>query len=415
MIRFATCLTLLIVTILLPKASAQQRTVDLLATVDPARTASGGQWQRDGSSLIAEADGLAKCVIPYELTGNYQVVFEFTREQGNDTVGLILPLGQTQVLLELSAWDGAAHGFSRINEAPVKSPENPASVRPGRLINDQRCRVDANVNASGDDDQVTLQLKLNGELLVDWTGAFAAIQPNIAINLRQNNRLALCVSRSRVTFHSLAVTQVEGRRTMNDSTDASLVRMPSAGGEINLTDVAWNTDVDASLSIVRFEGERVILLRGADGAVDGGVALLPQSDMGDGEIKVDIASDTFSGIAFRAADSERFDMIYFRPQNSRTAKHENTVQYVSKGVAGADWRSLRERFPGKYEAGADVKPNDWFQVTIVLSGSSATAYVDDRKEPVLKVDQLLGGRSSGAFGLWGWNTRFRNFSFKPKQ
>ncbi|MCG8651542.1 MAG: hypothetical protein MI861_16995, partial [Pirellulales bacterium] len=162
--------------------------------------------------------------------------------------------------------------------------------------------------------------------------------------------------------------------------------------------------------IVNLNGEEVVRIEGNES-----VALLPQVSMSDGVIEVEISSDTFSGIAFRAADTENYELIYFRPQNSGTAKHENSVQYVSKGVAGADWATLRRQFPGKYEAGADMKVDNWFAARVEIEGEAARVFVNDEQQPALVVKPLLGKRNAGGLGIWGWNTHFRNFSFTPKR
>ena len=70
------------------------------------------------------------------------------------------------------------------------------------------------------------------------------------------------------------------------------------------------------------------------------VALIDGSQLSNGVIECDIASATFSGLAFHAADSSTYECLYLRPFNSGTAKHENTVQYASKGVPGGEWKEL---------------------------------------------------------------------------
>ena len=146
---------------------------------------------------------------------------------------------------------------------------------------------------------------------------------------------------------------------------------------------------------------------------EGDFVYLPDVDLQDSTIEVDIASNTFCGIGFRAEDGEIFEMIYFRPQNLGTAKHANTVQYVSKGRPNASWRELRTAYSGVYEAGADVAVNRWFRVRLEVRGQRVEAYVDKGTKPVLVVDPMIGGVSRGALGLWSWNGAFANFSYRP--
>ena len=216
------------------------------------------------------------------------------------------------------------------------------------------------------------------------------------------------------TDQNFVGTEVETSDTAARFAKAKIESVPPGGGKVDLTDVRWRSVSGGTIDIETRDNERVLRLRTA-GNGDGVAALLPGSMMGDGEIEVDIASDTFSGIAFRAAGTNSFDMVYFRPQNSGTAKHKNTVQYVCRGKPGGDWRSLRTNFPDKYEAGAAIRKNEWFHVRLVLKGETVTAYVNGGADPVLIVDKMLGERDNGALGIWGWNTLYKNFSFRPDQ
>ena len=398
-------------------------TIDLLNLIKPDAHARNGDWSRSDGTVSARANGTqAMCVVPYEVTGRYQLSVELSRKTGSEMVGVILPLEKTQVLLELSGWNGASHGLSRINRSPTNSDKNPTSVRPGALENGERHLVEVSVVPSTD--SVSISVTLNGETIINWNGNYSDIEPNLAYNIPDNRRPVLVTHNSDATFHSLKMTHEKGKgksielsstslpaRTplANPFPDAELTSVPREGGQVELSNLIW-TDAIGSLDLVRFKNQEVVRIRGRDDSV----ALLPGSEMDDGIIEVDIASDTFSGIAVRASDVRNYDLLYFRPQNSGTSKHENTVQYVCKGKDGADWRSLRNEFPGKYEAGAAIGMNQWFHVKIVLKGKKLTAYVDDQNEPALVIEQMLGERPSGRIGLWGWQTHFRNFSFKPR-
>ena len=239
------------------------------------------------------------------------------------------------------------------------------------------------------------------------------MQPHVAIRIDSNKQPALFVAESKTVFNKFSVRARAGDGKEVESARARTARPltpepPVEPGKVDLTKVVWS-EKRGSIDTVEFQGEEVVRLLGDDDTV----ALLPGAELSDGTIEVEIASDIFSGIAFRGADTENYDLIYFRPQNSGTAKHRNTVQYVAKGIAGADWRTLRSKFPGKYEAGATMKVNQWFHVRIELEGETARTYVNDSEEPVLVVEKLLGGRGTGKIGLWGWNSHFRNFSFQP--
>lgn len=385
------------------------REVDLLALVDIKSHVATGAWVSTDEGLKANVPSdRGMCVLPYELSGPYELNYEFTRENGNDVVGVILPLNRTQVLLELSGWGGEAHGLARIDGESCRSEKNPTSVRPGVLKNGQRQRVVVRVNPKGDN--LAIEASLNGEDLFKWSGAYNRAEPNVGIRIESNTRPALFVAKSNTIFHKFSVRHAEGdgkkveiAQTRPDSPASAI-----EPGKVDLTKVAW-TETSGKIEVVEFQQQNVLRTVGEDDTV----AFLPGAELGDGVIEVEIAADIFSGIAFRGADTKNYDLIYFRPQNSGTDKHKNTVQYVSKGVDGADWRTLRSTFPGKYESGAEMKVNEWFKVRIELEGETARTFVNDSEKPVLVVEKLLGKRPAGKIGVWGWNSHFRNFSFEP--
>ena len=403
-------------------SSQSDISVNALEMINPDNHALLGDWEFGKSGLrVKSPRERALCVVPYELSGDYKLSFDFTRLEGDDVVGVILPLQKTQVLFELSGWGGEAHGLSRINGASTRSAANPASVRPGSL--ETGVRHSASVEVTFGDLQLTVDATLDNNSLFRWSGSIDDVAPNLVHQTPNKQRPALVTSKSTAVFHSLRIEHAptKGRTVSIDLSQApgressaepivNLEAEPVTAGKLDLTVVNWGQR-RGNLSLVDFKGEKVVQLQGTD---DRCVALLPGVDFSNGEIEVEIASDIFSGIAFRASDTDNYELLYFRPQNSGTAKHQNTIQYVSKGTKGADWRNLRANFPGEYEAGADLPVNDWFRARLLIQGQRLAVFVNDSDEPSLVVDELLGERPSGTIGIWGWNTRFRGFAFTPE-
>jgi len=171
----------------------------------------------------------------------------------------------------------------------------------------------------------------------------------------------------------------------------------------------------SSVNPVTYKGVEAIHLKNTPARPDGPVALIKDIEFEDGILEVDIASERFAGLAFRAQDGDHYDKIYFRPFNSGTAKHQNTVQYAVVGNQSLGWRPLRENFPGKFESGADVPIMEWFRAKLVIKGDTVNVYVNDEPEPVLVVNQTLSGYEKGGIGIWGWNAYFSNFKYTPME
>jgi hypothetical protein len=124
---------------------------------------------------------------------------------------------------------------------------------------------------------------------------------------------------------------------------------------------------------------------------------------------------TFTGIAFRIdpENTKQHELIYFRPFNSGTPRHDHTVQYVATDTI-YDWPYLREKFPGVYEAGANIAMNVWFHARLEVNGTTVQVFVNDGKEPVLTVKDLKLGDRSGLVGFWGYPGAFANLKVTPR-
>jgi hypothetical protein len=149
--------------------------------------------------------------------------------------------------------------------------------------------------------------------------------------------------------------------------------------------------------------------------VDSNTFVVVPVDFGDGEIEVDLLGKLqstappdargFIGIAFRIApDCSTFEAVYLRPTNGRTddpVRRQRAVQYF----AYPDWKfdRLRRETPGRYEAGADIGPDEWLHMRLVVAGEQVQMYLDGRGNgaPLLVVKDLkLGATAHGAVGLW---------------
>lgn len=162
--------------------------------------------------------------------------------------------------------------------------------------------------------------------------------------------------------------------------------------------------------------------------VDSNTFVVVPVDFGDGEIEVDLLGKLqatappyargFIGVAFRIApDCSTFEAVYLGPTNGRAedpARRQHAVQYF----AYPDWKfdRLRRETPGRYEAGADIGPDEWLHLRLVVAGERAQLYLDGvgGGAPVLTVEDLkLGPAARGAVGLWvdiGTKGYFANLS-----
>jgi len=125
----------------------------------------------------------------------------------------------------------------------------------------------------------------------------------------------------------------------------------------------------------------------------------------------------FIGVAFRLRDG-RFEYIYLRPTNGRAddqVRRNHSTQYSS--FPDFDFARSRKEAPEKYESYVDLEPGVWTRVRITVQGTAARLYVHGAPQPVLIVNDLKLGDSSGDVALWigpGTEGYFAGLSVKPE-
>jgi hypothetical protein len=140
--------------------------------------------------------------------------------------------------------------------------------------------------------------------------------------------------------------------------------------------------------------------------------LLPL-DFKDGVIEVDLLgrllpdapeyARAYIGLAYRVqSGGSRYESVYLRPLNGGKLnppppRDARAVQYY----AYPDWKFDRlreEAADGGFEAGADIRPNEWTTLRLEIHGRRLRAAVNG--DTVLKLVEAKGEPASGAVGLW---------------
>lgn len=144
-----------------------------------------------------------------------------------------------------------------------------------------------------------------------------------------------------------------------------------------------------------------------NGITTHGIIWLKGTNFSEGSIDIDLRGKdiflkSFLGIAFHAADTASYEVVYFRPFNFRhedTARRKWSVQYMA--LPDYDYTVLRAAHPLVYENAVTPVPkaDDWFHATIVVKGNQIIVYVNHSKEASLHTSKLKN-LHSGMIGLW---------------
>ena len=150
------------------------------------------------------------------------------------------------------------------------------------------------------------------------------------------------------------------------------------------------------------------------------------NDFTDGVLEVEIGSELtgkgapddrgFVGLSFHILpDYSGHETVYLRMTNGRlnvpvppAPRIDRAVQYVAD--PGFHFSDSREKFPGRYEKGADIAVGRWFRYRLENAGTHVRALVDG-KELLLVDDMRFAGRR-GPVGLFvgdGSRGFFREF------
>ena len=164
---------------------------------------------------------------------------------------------------------------------------------------------------------------------------------------------------------------------------------------------------------------RVLPSAAADGAWEsnrlssgGGVVVVPNLAFHNGTIELKVSGKPragavadargFVGIAFRVSgDASKYECFYIRPTNGRAdnqLRRNHSTQYMS--FPEYEWSRLRKEAPGQYESYVDLVPGVWTPIKVEVSGSKAQLYVGGSSQPVLIVNDLKLGDTSGSVALW---------------
>ena len=111
----------------------------------------------------------------------------------------------------------------------------------------------------------------------------------------------------------------------------------------------------------------------------------------------------FAGIAYHlSAGLDRFEAVYLRPLNGlqlspAPPRHRRAVQYF----AYPEWKyqRLREEYPeGTFEAGADIRPDEWIHLALDVTASTVVATING--VTALEITDLKAAPTVGALGLF---------------
>ena len=145
---------------------------DLLDNISTSTDAVEGTWRFERRALMSEHTAHARIALPVIPYGDYRLRMEFSRVIGDGSVNLVLPVGDTQVLVVIDGGtaDDPQSGLELVDGRPV-GDNSTSDIR--EIDNHRRYRLEATVRTRASEGSVDIDI--DGLPFVRWTGAQASL------------------------------------------------------------------------------------------------------------------------------------------------------------------------------------------------------------------------------------------------
>ena len=118
------------------RSTIQGTSVDVLKLIDPTKHAVGDKWSKVGGVLRNSGNGsisdMARIRLPVEPKGDYHLSVRFRRIAGTESMNLILPVGNSNVLMVFDGFRGG--NVSKMLAYRGRSPNGPPTSRKDFII-----------------------------------------------------------------------------------------------------------------------------------------------------------------------------------------------------------------------------------------------------------------------------------------
>jgi hypothetical protein len=181
--------------------------------------------------------------------------------------------------------------------------------------------------------------------------------------------------------------------------------------------------------VIQAQGQMLEAYKGKNSLyLQGGMAYLKDANFLNGIIEFDIYlayQVSFSGMVFRLADPANYEELYLRAQQSG---YPDAYQYTPVFNNDPAWQLYHDQYDGVNDGFISWKPRGktmgyngvltfsfdrWLHVKLLVKGTQAELYLDDKEEPVAFIRELLMGTRAGGIGIKSQigAAHFANFSY----
>lgn len=182
--------------------------VDLIAKISPARDGVQGQWKHDGDTVSVLSGDHCRLMLPVRLKNcEYDLELEWLRTEGDDAVGVALPVVDRQVAGVISAGGGQWAGLELVQNRHAIDNRNPTR-KPAGILNNRRHVMLWSVRTRNN--VTNIQLTFNNQPLVQGVGNHSQLALPTEWALRDAEQPGVLAHNSSVTFRRIRLRVISG-------------------------------------------------------------------------------------------------------------------------------------------------------------------------------------------------------------
>lgn len=179
--------------------------IDLLRITNVDLHTVHGNWKQIDAIVSCEPERQSRLLLPVSVSGNYTITIRFTRRKNTDTVGVIFPVGDSQVLAGVDYLNGKIFGLSQvygkdadklIGTTAVATQSEPATTGAAHEMV---------IKVSNRGTSASIQISFDGKLAVKWTGREQQLGLHGNAFLPNCNLLAIYAYNSIVDFEAVTL------------------------------------------------------------------------------------------------------------------------------------------------------------------------------------------------------------------
>lgn len=181
--------------------------IELLDTIEISSNVVSGTWNRVNNAYVCEPSG-GTLMVPVAVTGSYEISLKYVRRTKPNWTGIILPIGNRQVLASVDANEGKFLGLQYVDRKfiGVDSPAAMAQDAPSSTgeTHELSIRVTERNNVA------RINMWLDHELVFQWSGGVDRLFLHGNNALPQPNFFGIVAYKAIVDFQSLQLTVLRG-------------------------------------------------------------------------------------------------------------------------------------------------------------------------------------------------------------